>query len=93
MNRVPGKVRIRWAEEFGRGLLAARRRAGLSQDALAERSGLRFNTISLLENGRRTPRLDTICLLARGLGIGPGQLIDGIDVERALEVPGEDTDG
>lgn len=92
VSRAREKVRTRHAEEFGRALLAAGRRAGMSQDAPAKASGLRFNTISLLENGRRTPRLDTICLLARGLGIRPGRLIDGVDAEHALGIPRRDTD-
>ena len=75
-------------EEFGRKLFLARRRAGMSQGALAESSGIHFATISLFETAKRTPRLDTICRLAVGLGIRPGELIDGVGVERGGEPSG-----
>lgn len=71
-------VRPEWTDEFASKLFMARRRRGLTQEALAKASGLRYNTVSVLENGKRTPRLDTICLLAKGLGIKPSELIDGI---------------
>ena len=53
------------AEKFGRNLFMARRRSGLSQEELAIRAELHRTEISLLEKGRRMPRLDT---LARARG-------------------------
>jgi len=41
--------------DFGAQLRAARRRLGLSQRALAERSGVHQPTIAAIETGRRTP--------------------------------------
>jgi transcriptional regulator with XRE-family HTH domain len=53
---------------FGALLREYRRNRALSQDALAERSGLSREAISLLERGLRTsPRRDTVSLLARSL--------------------------
>ncbi|MDX3660890.1 tetratricopeptide repeat protein [Streptomyces sp. ID05-26A] len=55
---------------FGSVLRARRRRAGLTQEALAERSGLGVRTIRKLENGLiRQPRNDTVRLLADGLNL------------------------
>jgi transcriptional regulator with XRE-family HTH domain/tetratricopeptide (TPR) repeat protein len=55
---------------FGSVLRARRRRAGLTQDALAERTGLGVRTIRKLENGLiRKPRPDTVRLLADGLNL------------------------
>jgi transcriptional regulator with XRE-family HTH domain len=52
---------------------------GLSQERLAELCGLDRTEISLLECGKRLPRLDTLVLLARGLGLSsPAELLDGI---------------
>ena len=35
--------------------------------------------ISLLERSKRSPRLETIVILAKGLGLSsPGELLDGI---------------
>ena len=48
--------------------------AGLSQEALAERAGLSARAISDLERGvNRTPRGDTVRLLAEALALPPRQ--------------------
>lgn len=53
----------------------ARLRARLTQDQLAEKSGLDQTTISDFETGRSAnPRLDTVRRLAKALGIRPVQL-------------------
>ncbi len=67
------------AERFGRNLLAARRRAGFSQEELAAFSALHRSEIGLLENGRRVPRIDTLVKLAACLAVPAGDLLAGID--------------
>jgi DNA-binding XRE family transcriptional regulator len=58
------------------GLKAARRRAGLSQRALAERSGLSRDTVGALElRGRASA--GTIAKLAAALGVGEAALLGG----------------
>ena len=52
---------------FGEQLRRLRRRSGLSQETLAARAGLSPEAVSLLERGRRSPRLTTMRLLAEGL--------------------------
>jgi predicted ATPase/DNA-binding XRE family transcriptional regulator len=55
---------------FGRHLRQLRRDVGLTQEALAERSGLSLNAINSLERGeRRRPYPNTIRVLAEALGI------------------------
>ena len=55
---------------FGDRLRRLRSTAGLSQEELAERSGVSRNGISDLERGlSQTPRFETVRLLADGLGI------------------------
>jgi transcriptional regulator with XRE-family HTH domain len=61
-------------ERFGANLVWFRSQAGLSQQALADRVGMKRVTIGELERGR-VPRLDTILKLAAGLDISPGALI------------------
>ncbi|MDQ3811014.1 MAG: helix-turn-helix domain-containing protein, partial [Chloroflexota bacterium] len=57
---------------FGEVLRSLRLRAGLSQEALAERAGLSGAAISALEQGaRRAPYPNTQRALAVGLGLGP----------------------
>src|SRR5919197_2417790 len=56
------------AGRFGPLLRHARLRAGLSQEALAERARLSWRTISDLERGvKQTPRFETVALLAEAL--------------------------
>lgn len=54
----------------------------LSQEELARRSGLPQETISRLESGSRTPRLETLSKLASGLGVPLERLLRAIDVSR-----------
>ena len=68
---------------FGRNLAFLRRKAGLSQEELAERAGLHRTAISLSETGRRNPRLDTMVKLADALAVPVTSLLDGIPDEPA----------
>jgi len=66
-------------EQFAENLREQRARAGLSQEALADVCDLHRTEISLLERSKRSPRLETIVILARGLGLSAsGDLLDGI---------------
>lgn len=55
--------------DLGRAIKEIRKKAGLTQEQLAEASGLHFTEISHLEAGRRNPKLDTLKAVARGLGV------------------------
>src|SRR5450755_4566101 len=62
------------AAAFGERLRARRQLAGLSQEDLAERSGLSIRAISNLERGRtRWPHSDSVRRLADALGL-PGEV-------------------
>jgi len=66
-------------EQFGLNLRRHRERAGLSQERLADACELDRTEISLLERGKRFPRLDTVVRLARGLELSsPSELLEGI---------------
>jgi transcriptional regulator with XRE-family HTH domain len=65
--------------QFAANLREQRQRAGLSQEELAEACDLHRTEISLLERCKRSPRLETIVILSRGLQLGsPGELLEGI---------------
>jgi putative transcriptional regulator len=51
------------------GLAAARAAAGLTQQELAERTGVPAKVIGFYETGRREPGVDAALALARGLGV------------------------
>jgi len=60
-------------------LRSFRRRAIMSQEELAERSGVARDTISKLESGRRKAYPTTIRKLAAGLDVEPRLLVGGIE--------------
>lgn len=49
----------------------------VTQEELAQRSGLTEVSISRIETGVREPRISTVRRLAEALGITPQQLVDG----------------
>lgn len=65
------------AIQFGRNLQRYRRRAGLTQERLGYLTFLHCTEISLLERGRREPRLGTIVKLASALKVSLNMLIEG----------------
>ncbi len=67
-------------KQFAINLRHHRERVGLSQEALAEICDLHRTEISLLERCKRSPRLETIAILARGLDLPTaGELLEGIE--------------
>jgi transcriptional regulator with XRE-family HTH domain len=67
------------AVQLGRNLLAARRRAGLSQQELARRCCLHWSYISHIEHGDALPRVGTLVRLAGSLGASADVLLRGIE--------------
>jgi transcriptional regulator with XRE-family HTH domain len=66
-------------KQFAENLRTAREKSGLSQEALADTCNLHRTEISLLERCKRSPRLETLVILARGLELStPGELLKGI---------------
>lgn len=83
-------------EEVGRKLLDARTRKGLSQRALAERTGVPQAHISKIEQGRVDIRLSSLVELARALDLDvqllPRQALPAVEgAVRAVESETEDS--
>lgn len=74
-DRTPRAV----AERLGENLRRVRRRQGLSQEQVAVRASLHRTEIGLLEHGERTCRIDTLIRLAGAIGVGPEELLGGIE--------------
>ena len=60
---------------FGDRLRALRVEAGMTQEALAQASGLHWTYIGQVERGTRNLTLKNILRLARGLGVGAARLV------------------
>lgn len=61
---------------FGKNMKAGREATGLSQQQLAERSGLSMSVITGVEQGRRTnPTLSTLLAIANTLGMTLDELV------------------
>jgi len=63
---------------FGNRVREVRASSGLTQEALAEATGLHATFISNVERGYRVPSLPTVLKLARGLKVDAGDLIAGL---------------
>lgn len=65
---------------FANNLRLLRERAGVSQEALAKACDLHRTEVSLLERCLRSPRLDTMIILADGLQLRSlAELVEGIE--------------
>ncbi len=74
-------------------LRGLRRRAVLSQEQLAEKSGVARDTISKLETGRRKAYPTTIRKLAAGLEVKPQLLLGGVEYTGTEEGSSEKPEG
>jgi transcriptional regulator with XRE-family HTH domain len=61
---------------LGQNLREARDKLGLTQEQVAERSGVQAGEVSRIEAGKRDPQISTVLKLAKALEVAPGQLLD-----------------
>jgi len=61
---------------LGKNLLAARKKLGLTQEQVAERSGVQAGEVSRIERGQRDPKVSTLEKLAAAVELRPGRLLD-----------------
>lgn len=60
---------------LGKRVVELRERAGLTQEALADASGLHWTYVGQIERGERNLTYKNLLKLARGLGLEPGELL------------------
>lgn len=77
------------AERFAENLLRLRQRRKLSQEELAARASVHRTQISLMESGKRLPRLDTLIKLAGALEVEVPKLVEGISWEPTVTQSGQ----
>jgi transcriptional regulator with XRE-family HTH domain len=66
------------ATRFSHNLVAARKKADLTQEELAFRADLHRTEIGLLERAERVPRIDTLAKLSGALNVRSEELLAGI---------------
>lgn len=62
--------------KLGGNLRAIRNKRGLSQEQVAERSGVHATEVSRIESGKRDPRVSTVERLAKAVKVKPGELLE-----------------
>jgi transcriptional regulator with XRE-family HTH domain len=63
---------------FGKRVAEVRRARSLTQEQLAEKTGLTPLTIGFIEQGRRWPRIITLHKLAKSLNVSVDELLKGL---------------
>jgi transcriptional regulator with XRE-family HTH domain len=61
---------------LGKNLRAARKKLGLTQEQVSERSGVQAGEVSRIERGKRDPQVSTVEKLAAAVELPPGRLLD-----------------
>jgi transcriptional regulator with XRE-family HTH domain len=61
---------------LGKNLREARERLGLTQEQVAERSGVQAGEVSRIERRQRDPKVSTLEKLATAVELPPGRLLN-----------------
>jgi transcriptional regulator with XRE-family HTH domain len=62
--------------DLGSRLREARERLELTQEEVAQRSGVHATEVSRIEAGKRDPQVSTLLRLAKAVEVKPSQLLD-----------------
>jgi DNA-binding XRE family transcriptional regulator len=74
---------------IGANVKAARSKANLTQECLAEIAGIHWQTVSYIENGKFHASIITIAKLSQALEVSPNSLLEGLpplNAERAERI-------
>jgi len=64
--------------KLGQRVASLRAEKSVTQEQLAEKTGLDRMTIALIETGKRWPQAATLDRLTKGLGVGVGDVFKGL---------------
>ncbi|MHB8243120.1 MAG: helix-turn-helix domain-containing protein [Solirubrobacteraceae bacterium] len=64
---------------FGERVRDRRHALGLSQEAMADQIGIHWTFLGQVERGQRNLNLHNLLKLARGLGVDPAELVQGLE--------------
>lgn len=71
---------------FGKVLVRTRQRLGITQYQLAN-TGRSVQHLSQIEHGKSEPRISTVIMLAKALGVDVGDFVREVALELELEKP------
>jgi len=74
---------VAYRRAFGQRLRELRSERGISQEALALRTGIARSYMGGIERGEKNPALDHIVRLASGLALPPSELMPPVPATRA----------
>lgn len=74
---------------LGERVRARREALGISQEALADRSGIHWTFVGQLERGQRNVSLHNLLKVAAGLELDAGDLVQGLVAPPSLEPSGD----
>lgn len=72
---------------FGKVLVRTRQRLGINQYQLAKRTGRSVQHLSQIEHGKSEPRISTVIMLVKALGVDIGDFVREVALELELEKP------
>lgn len=75
---------------IGKRLLEARKKKGMTQQALADKTGIKTTAISRYENSKKTPSLITLASFALALDVTIDYLFFGDDAERPISTAADE---
>ena len=67
---------------LGEEIRRARKEAGMTQEELADRAGLHYTYISLLERDKKSPTIDSLFRICKALGVSASSLIARVENSR-----------
>jgi transcriptional regulator with XRE-family HTH domain len=71
-------TRTKFLKTIGVNVRQGRAKLGLTQEELAEKSGLDFRQVGFIERGEINSTLKTLQKISKGLGCSPGLLFRGL---------------
>ena len=72
----PPRLHDQGVGNLGKNLRETRKRLGLTQEEVSERSGVQAGEISRIEAGKRDPKVSTLERLAKAVEVSPGRLLE-----------------
>ena len=85
-GKTPKELRV--SDSFQYALRRCRLGKGLTQEELAERTGVAVSFVGQMETGKKCPNINMLFRLAAALDVRPAELIEALEEEALRSNPG-----